>query len=74
MRRTNTFVIAPDLDEEECLRRLLDASASFWNELTYERRQRLFAGDPVWEGSDCGDRYKSRLGAATVQTVRRVND
>lgn len=74
MRRTNTFVIAPDLNDEECLRRLLDASASFWNELTYERRQRLFAGDPVWEGSDCGDRYKSRLGAATVQTVRRVND
>lgn len=75
MRRTNKFVVAPQSRaDEECLRRLLDASASLWNELTYRRRQQFFDGQDIWEQPECCDRYKSVLGAATVQTVRRVSD
>jgi putative transposase len=75
MRRTNTFVVVPrSEDEEVCLHRLLDASASLWNEFTFERRQRLFKGKEVWQDLDCGDKYKHVLGAATVRTVRRMND
>lgn len=75
MRRTNTFVVVPrSEDEEVCLHRLLDASASLWNEFTFERRQWFFDGKEVWQDLDCGDRYKSVLGAATVQAIRRMND
>ena len=39
MRRTNTFEIVPQSEQAgTILRRLLDASASLWNQLTYERR------------------------------------
>ena len=40
MKRVNTFRVVPRSDaDEECLRRVLDASASLWNQLNYERRQ-----------------------------------
>lgn len=56
MRRTNTFDIVPRSEaDEELLRRLLDASASLWNQLNYERRQNFI--DPeidksVWDTED----------------------
>lgn len=75
MKRTNTFKVRPRSEtDEEVLRRLLDASASLWNELTYERRQRYFDGENVWEADSYYDRYKGVLGAATTQQVRRKND
>ena len=38
MRRTNTFAVRPLSDDDErLLLDLLDASASLWNELNYER-------------------------------------
>jgi len=49
------------------LRRLLDASASLWNQLTYERRQRFFAGESVWDCDDYYDEYVDVLGSATTQ-------
>ncbi|RLM56885.1 IS200/IS605 family transposon protein TnpB, partial [Halorubrum sp. Atlit-26R] len=50
MRRTNSFEIVPKSKQAgTILRRLLDASASLWNELTYERRQRFFTGESVWD-------------------------
>jgi len=40
MKRTNEFVVVPQSDEdEELIRRLLDASAALWNEINYERRR-----------------------------------
>ncbi|MFP4529695.1 MAG: IS200/IS605 family transposon protein TnpB, partial [Halodesulfurarchaeum sp.] len=40
MRRTNTFAVRPCNEQDKrLLRELLDASASLWNELNYERRQ-----------------------------------
>lgn len=38
MRRTNSFEILPKSEKDgEILRRLLDASASLWNEINYQR-------------------------------------
>jgi len=80
MKRTNTFAVRPLTDnDEQVLRKLLDASAALWNEINYERLMRYndedgFEGD-VWD-ADTGrleGQYKSVLGASTAQTVRREN-
>ncbi|MGM0718765.1 MAG: IS200/IS605 family transposon protein TnpB, partial [Halobacteriota archaeon] len=48
MKRTNQFVVRPRSEQDrELLHELLDASASLWNELTYERRQQYFDGESV---------------------------
>jgi len=48
MRRTNTFEAVSQSDlVDTVLRRLFDASASLWNQLTYARRQQFFAGESV---------------------------
>jgi len=50
MRRTNTFEVVPQSEQADTvLRRLLDASASLWNQLTYARRQQFFASESVWD-------------------------
>jgi putative transposase len=55
----------------------LDASASLWNQLNYERRQNFT--DPetdksVWDTEDYRKRYVGVLGSATAQQVIRKND
>ena len=61
MRRVNSFTVVPRSDDdEELLRRLLDASASLWNQLNYERRQNFT--DPeinksVWDTEDYRKQY-----------------
>lgn len=78
MKRTNTFDVVPRSGaDKELLRRVLDASASLWNELTYERRQNFT--DPeidksVWDTDDYRKRYVGVLGSATAQQVIRQND
>ena len=57
----------------ECLRRLLDASASLWNQLNYERRQNLADGESVWDTDEYCGRYNGVVGSATVQQVTRKN-
>ncbi|WP_158057984.1 RNA-guided endonuclease InsQ/TnpB family protein [Halorussus halophilus] len=75
MKRTNIFNIVPRSDaDSELLHRLLDASASLWNELTYERRQRFFDDESVWEAPNYYDQYKHVLGAPTAQQLKRKND
>jgi putative transposase len=75
MRRTNTFEVVPESDaDEELLRRVMDASASLWNELTYERRQNFFASDSVWDTEDYRKRYVGVLGSASAQQAIRKND
>ncbi|MFW5956411.1 MAG: IS200/IS605 family transposon protein TnpB, partial [Halorhabdus sp.] len=77
MRRVNSFTVVPRSDaDEELLRRLLDASASLWNQLTYERRQNFT--DPaneksVWDTEDYRKQYVGVLGSATAQQVIRKN-
>ena len=74
MRRTNTFAVRPlSEQDEQLLRELLDASASLWNELNYERRQNYFDGDSVWDTADYRKQYVGVLGSATAQQVIRKN-
>jgi putative transposase len=75
MKRTNTFDVVPQSDEdEELLRRLLDASAALWNEINYERREHYADPDAdVWEISEYRGRYGGTLGASTVQQIERKN-
>jgi len=74
VRRTNTFAVRPlSTQDEQLLRDLLDASASLWNELTYERRQNFFEGDSVWDTADYRKQYVGVLGSATAQQVIRKN-
>jgi putative transposase len=74
VRRTNTFAVRPlSTHDEQLIRELLDASASLWNELTYERRQNFFDGESVWDTADYRKRYVGVLGSATAQQVIRKN-
>ena len=75
MKRANAFDVVPQSDEdEELLRRLLDASAALWNEVNYERRENY--ADPngdIWNISEYRGRYGGVLGASTVQQIERKN-
>ncbi|GAB3017418.1 RNA-guided endonuclease InsQ/TnpB family protein [Natronobiforma cellulositropha] len=72
MRRTNTFVVRSRSEQDrELLHELLDASASLWNELTYERRQQYFDGESVWDTTDYRTQYVGVLGSATAQQLIR---
>ena len=75
MKRANTFEVIPQSDEdEELLRRLLDASAALWNEINYERRENYADPDAdVWDISEYRGRYGGTLGASTVQQIERKN-
>ncbi|KTG11359.1 transposase [Haloprofundus marisrubri] len=75
MKRANTFELIPQSDEdEELLRRLLDASAALWNEINYERRENYADPDgDVWDISEYRGRYGGTLGASTVQQIERKN-
>ena len=75
MKRANTFEVVPQSDEdEELLRRLLDASAALWNEINYERRENYADPDAdVWDISEYRGRYGGVLGASTVQQIERKN-
>jgi putative transposase len=74
VRRINTFAVRPlSVDDEQLLRELLDASASLWNELNYERRQQFFDGESVWDTADYRKQYVGVLGSATAQQVIRKN-
>jgi putative transposase len=74
VRRTNTFAVRPlSAEDEQLLRDLLDASASLWNELTYERRQNFFDSESVWDTADYRKQYVGVLGSATAQQVIRKN-
>ena len=74
VRRTNTFAVRPlSEQDEQLLRELLDASASLWNELNYERRQNFFDGDSVWDTADYRKQYVGLLSSATAQQIIRKN-
>ena len=74
MRRTNTFAVRPlSADDKRLLLDLLDASASLWNELNYERRQQFFDGESVWDTADYRKQYVDVTGSGTAQQVIRKN-
>jgi len=59
---------------EELRRRLLDASAALWNEITDERRENYADSDgDVWEISEYRGRYGGILDAPTIQQIEWKN-
>jgi putative transposase len=75
MKRTNTFVVRPRSESDEALlQEVMDATASFWNELTYARRQRFFDDENIWETDEFRGQYKGQLGAVGVQTMTRKHN
>lgn len=78
VKRTNTFDVVPLSDAaDECLWRLLDASAAEYNEVNYARQQRYFDREDggVWD-ADTGaieGQYKDVVGSATAQQMIRKN-
>ena len=86
VKRTNTFAVRPLSDADERLfRRLLDAPASLWTELNYERQQNYFEcgrrggrncprrGKSVWDTDDYRRRYVDVTGSPTAQQLIRKN-
>ena len=74
VRRINTFAVRPlSTEDKQLIRDLLDASASLWNEVNYERRQNFFDGDSVWDTADYRKQYVGVLGSAIAQQVIRKN-
>jgi len=74
MRRTNSFTVRPCTKQDErLLDELLDASASLWNELNFERRQEYFEGESIWDTEDYRKQYVGVLGSGTAQQVIRKN-
>jgi putative transposase len=74
MKRSNTFDVAPrSAKDAELLHRVLDGSASLWNELNYERRQSYFGDGDIFDTDDYRKRYVGVLGSATAQQVIRKN-
>jgi len=63
MKRANTFEVVPQTENDKESLRLLDASASLWNELTYERRQNYFGDGDVWDTSEYRGRYNGVVGS-----------
>jgi putative transposase len=51
----------------------MDASASLWNELNYERRQQFFDGESVWDTVDYRKQYVGVTGSGTAQQLIRKN-
>jgi putative transposase len=75
MKRTNTFKIKPKPSQKQVLEELLDASASLWNEINYQRRQAFFNNENIWNvntGKIKGN-YKKILGSSTAQQINRKN-
>ena len=75
MKRANKFEVVPQSDKDkELLIKLLDASASLWNEINYERRQNYDNPNAdVWDISEYRGCYGDVIGASTVQQIERKN-
>ena len=75
MRRTNTFRVVPESQEQEDrLCELCDLSAVFWNNITYKRRQSWFKGALDWDTTEDYRSFAPQLGSATAQQLIRKNN
>jgi putative transposase len=75
MRRTNTFRVEPESQEQEAsLFSLCDLSAVFWNKITHKRRQSWFTGSLDWDTTEEYRSFAPQLGSATTQQLVRKNN
>jgi putative transposase len=75
MRRTNTFRVVPENQEQEDrLFELCELSAVFWNKITHKRRQSWFKGTLDWDTTEEYRSFAPKLGSATTQQLIRKNN
>jgi len=73
-RRTNTFRLSPNKEQEQRLFELADNCARMFNEVNYKRRQSFFSGNFDWNTDFFYHKYKKVIGSATAQQVTRKNN
>ena len=74
MRRMNTFILAPMVEQERILRERAINCAKLWNEATYRKRQAYMNYQPIdWGCKDLYQKYASLIDSATAQQILRKN-
>ncbi len=75
MRRTNTFILAPTMEQERTLRDRATNCAKLWNEVTYRRREAYMNYQPIdWRCKDLYQKYASLIDSATAQQIIRKSN
>jgi len=75
MRRTNTFILAPTVEQERILREKGTNCAKLWNEVTYRRRQAYMNYQPIdWECRGFCQKYRSLIDSSTAQQIIRKSN
>jgi putative transposase len=75
MRRTNTFILAPTVEQERMLRDKATNCARLWNEATYRKRQAYMNYQPLdWECKDLYQKHSPLIDSATTQQILRKSN
>jgi len=75
MRRANTFILAPTVEQEKTLREKTTDCAKLWNEVTYRRRQAYMNYQPIdWQCLDLYRKYSPLTDSATTQQIIRKSN
>ncbi len=75
MRRTNTFILDPTVEQERILRDKATNCAKLWNEATYRKRQAYMNYQPIdWICKDLYQKYSSLIDSATAQQIIRKSN
>jgi len=75
MQRTNTFILAPTIEQERILRDKATNCAKLWNEATYRKRQAYINYQPLdWKCKDLYQKYSPLIDSATAQQIIRKNN
>jgi len=75
MRRTNTFILAPTVEQERILISRATNCAKLWNEVAYRRRQAYMNYQPIdWECKGIYQKYSPLIDSATAQQIIRKSN
>jgi putative transposase len=75
MRRTNTFILDPTVEQDRILRDKAANCAKLWNEATYRKRQACMNYQPLdWECKDLYQKYSPLIDSATTQQILRKSN
>ena len=75
VRRANTFVLAPTVEQERILRDKATNCAKLWNEATYHKRQAYMNYQPIdWKCKDLYQKYSPLIDSATAQQIIRKSN
>ncbi len=75
MQRTNAFILAPSVEQEDVLRERATNCAKLWNEVTYQRRQAYLTYQTIdWKCGALYNKYSPLIDSATAQQILRKNN